>query len=357
MRKQSETVDFLPPIREFPDRGTKWLLEFGENVEELLQIVASDLADQLDFSQLQQVNQSFIPDNLRKQESDVIYLVPFRSEELGDVWVYLLIEHQSVPSRVMGFRILFYMVNIWDAQRRGWEDAKVPESEWRFRPIIPIVLYTGSQRWEMPLRMEVVMDLPQALGRFAPTFDALFLNVKGADAPDFLGQDHPFRLLLELIRQEDSTQADFEGVLRQVVQFLKELPEASPQWSRAIYYLILLIYHRRPTDERDTLMDIVSQTLAERSQTEEVADMTQTIAEYFIQEGEKRGEERGEKRGEKRGELRAKREVVLKFLRFRFDSIPSSMEKKIKSVRSVDRLDALFDQAAIAESISEIEIN
>ena len=50
-----------------------------------------------------------------------------------------------------GFRILFYMVNIWDAQRRGWEDAKVPENEWRFRPIIPIVLYTGSQRWEMPL--------------------------------------------------------------------------------------------------------------------------------------------------------------------------------------------------------------
>ena len=61
MNNQSESVDFLLPIREFPDRGTKWLLEFGENVEELLQIVASDLAAQLDFSQLQQVNQSFIP--------------------------------------------------------------------------------------------------------------------------------------------------------------------------------------------------------------------------------------------------------------------------------------------------------
>ena len=71
----------------------------------------------------------------------------------------------------------------------------------------------------------------------------------------------PFRLLLELIRQEDSTQADFEGVLRQVVQFLKELPEESPQWSRAIYYLILLIYHRRPPAEREVLMDIVSQRL------------------------------------------------------------------------------------------------
>jgi hypothetical protein len=76
MRKQVENISSLPPIREFPDRGTKWLLEFGENVEGLLQIVADDLVDQLDFSRLQQVNQSFIPDNLRKQESDVIYLVP-----------------------------------------------------------------------------------------------------------------------------------------------------------------------------------------------------------------------------------------------------------------------------------------
>ena len=348
MKKQNEDIGFLPPIREFSDRGAKWLLEFGENVEGLLQIVASDLANQLDFSQLQQVNQSFIPDNLRKQESDVSYLVPFRSEELGNVWVYLLIEHQSVPSPVMGFRLLFYMVNIWDVRRRGWEDAKVPESEWRFRPIIPIVLYTGSQTWEMPITMEVVMDLPQVLRRFVPTFDVLFLNVKGEDDPDFHRQSHPFRLLLEIIRQEDATKADFEVVLRQVVQVLKELPEESPQWSRAIYYLVLLIYHRRPTDERETLMNIVAQTLVERGQIEEVQDMPQTIAEYFIQQGEERGE--------KRGELRAKREAVLKLLQLRFDSVPPAVVKKVKSVRRVDRLNALFDQAATANSISEIEI-
>ena len=82
-------------------------------------------------------------------------------------------------------------------------------------------------------------------------------------------------------------------------------------------------------------------------------DMTQTIAESFIQ----KGEERGEKRGEKRGELRAKREAVIKLLQLRFDSIPPSAIKKIKSIRRVDRLNTLFDQAATAQSISEIEIS
>ena len=75
--KQTEDISFLLPVREFPDKSTKWLLEFRENVKGLLQIVASDLVDRLDFGRLEQVNQTFIPDNLREQEADVVYLVPF----------------------------------------------------------------------------------------------------------------------------------------------------------------------------------------------------------------------------------------------------------------------------------------
>ena len=72
--EQTENLNFLLPIREFPDKGTKWLLEFHENVRALLDIVASDLVDRLDFGKLEQVNQTFIPDNLREQESDIVYL-------------------------------------------------------------------------------------------------------------------------------------------------------------------------------------------------------------------------------------------------------------------------------------------
>ncbi len=30
MKKQNDDIGFLPPIREFSDRGAKWLLKFGE---------------------------------------------------------------------------------------------------------------------------------------------------------------------------------------------------------------------------------------------------------------------------------------------------------------------------------------
>ncbi len=79
--------------------------------------------------------------------------------------------------------------------------------------------------------------------------------------------------------------------------------------------------------------------------------MGQTIAEHFIQEGK----EIGEKQGQERGELKAKREAVLRLLQFRFDDVPPALVKKVKSIRRIDRLDALFEKAFTAKSISEIE--
>ena len=111
MRKETETLTFFDfPIEHFADRSTRWLLEDRENVRGLLEIVAEHLTTHLDFSKLVHINRSFIPDNLREQESDIVYKVPFRSESKTDeLLIYILIEHQSTVDTTMGFRVLFYM--------------------------------------------------------------------------------------------------------------------------------------------------------------------------------------------------------------------------------------------------------
>jgi len=40
-----------PPIREFADRGVLWLLESKENLRSLVQLLATEIAAKLDFSQ------------------------------------------------------------------------------------------------------------------------------------------------------------------------------------------------------------------------------------------------------------------------------------------------------------------
>ena len=76
------------------------------------------------------------------------------------------------------------------------------------------------------------------------------------------------------------------------------------------------------------------------------------MAEYLIEQGEKRGEKRGD---EKRGETRAKREILLKLLRHQFDSVPEAVSNKIASTRSLSRLDTLFDRVVTAETLDDID--
>ena len=81
-------------IEHFPDRSARWLFQDRENVRGLLEIVAGELLESIDFSRIVQVNRSFIPDNLREQESDIVFSVPFQSESGTDeLLIYSLIEN------------------------------------------------------------------------------------------------------------------------------------------------------------------------------------------------------------------------------------------------------------------------
>lgn len=112
-------------IREFNDRGTLWLLEDPANLRDLLRILDPAIAGRLDVSRAQRVNRSFVPADLRKQESDLIFRMQFAApaEAHAEVWVYVLLEHQSRPDPWMPLRLLLYMTHVWDLQRREWEAA------------------------------------------------------------------------------------------------------------------------------------------------------------------------------------------------------------------------------------------
>src|SRR5215210_7551520 len=104
------------PIREFADHSAQWLFEDPQNVRGLMQILEPELAELLDFGRAQRVNRTFVPADFQEEESDLVYLVPCRDEAAGtvrDVWIYLLLEHQSKRDPLMGLRVLLYMCELW----------------------------------------------------------------------------------------------------------------------------------------------------------------------------------------------------------------------------------------------------
>ena len=338
----------LLPVREFPDSGAKWLFSAPENVLGLISILDAKIASRLDVSRLRDEKNHFVLDSLRKQISDKVFTAPFKDvtcETEREVIIIILIEHQSKPVKSMGFRMLFYMTLIWDEQRREWEQNKVPESEWRFQPILPVLFYTGDSNWNTPLNVKALMDLPTELEPFVPQHKTLFLDLN-AIAPEKLTEHpHPFGWILRVMKNEKKPLEKLVDELRQAVENIDNLTvDERMQWQMAIHYILLLIYHRREPEERAQLTEIVSKSVQNRKREEEVSNMGRTIAQALIEEGEQRGQ------------VKSTQSSTLDVLTVRF-SVPSptltDLKERVQRIENLSVLQRLHIDAVKVDNLDD----
>ncbi|MGH7201308.1 MAG: Rpn family recombination-promoting nuclease/putative transposase [Planctomycetaceae bacterium] len=133
-------------IRQFAENGIKLLLEHPANVRDLLRIAGTDLVDLIDLDRLTLIQTTFVERDYRHVESDVVLIAPIKAagRRHRRVMVYILIEHQSAPDRLMPLRMLDYMVQLFKFQQRQWTKEHHSFARIQFDPILPIVLYTGT---------------------------------------------------------------------------------------------------------------------------------------------------------------------------------------------------------------------
>ncbi len=82
------------------DQSYKLLFSEPEIIIDLLQgFVHEPWVKELDFTTLEKVSGSYVSDDLRSREDDVIWRVQYQQ---GWIYVYLLIEFQSSIDRYMG---------------------------------------------------------------------------------------------------------------------------------------------------------------------------------------------------------------------------------------------------------------
>lgn len=92
-------------------------------------------------SEIEKYNSSYISDELKNSESDVVY-------KMKDKNIFFLIEHQTKIDYLMPYRILKYELNIMDSIL---VDIKYINKKYEYPQIIPIVLYTGKEKWNAKL--------------------------------------------------------------------------------------------------------------------------------------------------------------------------------------------------------------
>jgi hypothetical protein len=102
--------------------------------------LSNEVSQGLNWSTLRLVEGSFVDEDLRGSEADLLYEVEQISSQ-DAVWLYVLLEHQSTPDRWMRFRLLKYCCRIWDQSFRDQPDQR------ELRAIVPLVFYQGERSW------------------------------------------------------------------------------------------------------------------------------------------------------------------------------------------------------------------
>lgn len=107
-------------------------------IEELMKyFVDEKFTNELDFSQMELQNTSFINEEHKKSEADMIWKIKFKG---NDVYVYLLIEFQSTVDKYMALRFGSYILEFYKWLIRQQELEKLPA-------VFPVLIYNGKRCW------------------------------------------------------------------------------------------------------------------------------------------------------------------------------------------------------------------
>jgi predicted transposase/invertase (TIGR01784 family) len=102
--------------------------------------LSEDLRQALNWSTLKLLEGSFVDEDLRGSEADLLYEIEHVSGQ-ASLWVYVLSEHQSTPDRWMRLRLLKYCCRIWEQSFRDHPEQR------DLRAIVPLVFYQGERSW------------------------------------------------------------------------------------------------------------------------------------------------------------------------------------------------------------------
>ncbi|HRV14495.1 MAG TPA: Rpn family recombination-promoting nuclease/putative transposase [Spirochaetota bacterium] len=136
------------------DKAYKYLFSNPLIVKELLEsFVAMDWIKQVNFNKAQPIDKSYVNDDYKEYEADIIYKLYFKDRQL---YLYLLIEFQSTVDRFISFRMLNYVMELYRELIYKQKLKKLPV-------VFPILIYNGDRKWTAPQSLQELIDMPESL--------------------------------------------------------------------------------------------------------------------------------------------------------------------------------------------------
>lgn len=263
------------------------------------------LAARIDWSTLRLCGGSFVDPTLRGRHSDLLFTARCGAK---DIYIYLLLEHQSSDDPLMAYRLLVYMVRIWERHVREHPATT------RLPAIVPMVVHHSKEGWTSPTTFAELLDLePEALaaiGAHIPNFRFLLDDLHAASdaslrarAMSALG-----RLSLFCLRHASEPDRMVQRFARwlDLLREIRNAPGGAEALELVWRYVFTVSAPVNPEDLVDRLLLVVG-----KESREEIV----TAAEQLME----------------RGRESAWREALLELLCARFGVVPESAAARVRT--------------------------
>ena len=313
------------------DHAYKKLFSHPQMVEDLLRgFVKEDWVAQLDYHSLEKVSASYVSDDLREREDDLIWRVRWGSNW---VYVYLLLEFQSTVDHHMAVRLLTYLGLLY----QGLIEAKQLLENRKLPPVLPVVLYNGAGRWTAPVDSDDLIEtLPGGLVRYQPRLHYLLLDEGRYREAELAPLKN---LVAALFRLENSrTPEDIISVVGSLVNWLSTPDQASLRRAFTVWLKRVLLPARLPGEQIPEIEDL--------------SEMTVMLAERVI-EWTKDWKQQGFDEGRKEGRKEEGGLILTKQLTQRYGPLPDWARERLAQA-SPTELESWAERVLVAERLEDV---
>ncbi|MDF9392792.1 MULTISPECIES: Rpn family recombination-promoting nuclease/putative transposase [Methylococcus] len=319
------------------DGSYKHIFSHAPIVEDLLRgFVHEDWVSQIDYGSLEKVSGSYVTDDLREREDDIIWRVRLEDDWL---YIYLLIEFQSRSDPWMALRILVYTGLLYqDLVKSG--QIVAPN---RLPPTFPVVIYNGESPWRAACEVAELIE-PAGLSAWRPSQRYFLLDEGRVSEPELAEADNT---LAEIIRLEASPEPEaMRQIIGRLTQRLREPRYDSLRRALVVWINRVVLKRLVPAESipEATELQEIDTMLAER-----VVEWTEKWKREGLQQGRQEGRQEGIQEGRTQGEIALLRRQLTR----RFGPLPAWAEARLAQA-STDQCEAWADRLLEAGSLEDV---
>jgi len=247
----------------------------------MLQYLPKRILEKVDLNTLKKIDSHFINKNLQRQTSDVLFSVFFGG---SPGYIYVLVEHQSTPQKLMPFRIVSYQVEIIKKHLKRFRGDVLPV-------VYPIVFYNGEKPYSYSNDIFDLFGANKALAQqvmFQPFHLVDLTKIEDNDLRAHVWSG-VMGLLMKHIRADDITE-----VIKVMLNELKRVIEQDPD-GQTFDIIMSYIFLRGRVKDIEQLKKVIVQKLptgepAMKTIAEQIID---SYKDDYIREGMQRGMQQG----------------------------------------------------------------